>query len=77
VHRYENELVIDELLAMGNNGNNGGAGGGDLLVANQVAGNQEQLGIIVNQLHQVKQKQSEDWQAFENGLSSMRSYNQH
>jgi len=80
VHRYENELVIDELLAMGNDGGGGGGtggAGGDLMVANQVAGNQQQLGIIVNQLHQVKQKQSEDRQAFETGMSSMRTYNQH
>jgi len=76
VHRYENELVIDELLSMGDS-NGGDGSGGDLMVANQVAGNQQQLGIIVNQLHQVKQRQSEDRQAIETGMSALRGYCQH
>jgi len=79
VHRFENELVIDELLSLGggNGGNGGNGNGGDLMVANQVAGNQQQLGIIVNQLHQVKQTQVEDRQAMEAGISALRSYTQH
>jgi hypothetical protein len=45
VHGYENQLVIDELIAIpGGGGNNGGSGvGGDndpLVLANRVAGNQ-------------------------------------
>jgi hypothetical protein len=81
VHRYENELVIDELLSLGNNGGAGAVGAGgdqdDLMVANQVAGNQQTLAIVVNQLHQVKQKQSEDRQATANEISELRSYSQH
>jgi len=77
VHRYENSLVIDELLSFGDNGGGGTGGGGDLMVANQVAGNQQQLGIIVNQLHQVKMKQAEDRQAMETGISALRSYTQY
>jgi hypothetical protein len=75
VYRYENELVIDELLALENGA--GAGAGGDLMVANQVAGNQQQLGVIVNQLHQVKQQQSEDRQAIQMDISAHRAYCQH
>jgi hypothetical protein len=78
VHRYENELVIDELLSLGNGGDGTGGGiGGNLMVANQVAGNQQQLGIIVNQLHQIKQQQVEDRQAIQTDVAALRSYTQH
>jgi len=79
VHRYENELVIDELLAMGQTaaGGGGAAAGGDLMVANQVAGNQQQLGIMVNQLHQMKQQCTEDRLAIQTDISALRSYTQH
>ena len=50
---------------------------GDLMVANQVAGQQQQLGIIVNQLHAVKMKLTESEMANQVGLSQLRSYCQH
>ena len=52
VHRYENQLVIDELLSVPE-----GAGVGNnepLAMANRVAGNQQQLSILTNQVHQLK-----------------------
>lgn len=75
VHRYENTLVIDELLTMGNNG--GGPAGGDLAVAHQAAGNAQALGIMVNQIHQVRQEAAETKQAMESQVSELRSFCQH
>jgi Transcriptional activator of glycolytic enzymes len=81
VHRYENQLVIDELLSLGGfggGGNNGGGGDGDpLVVANRAAGNQQQLGIITNQLHQVKQDITECKMENLHATSELRSYCQH
>jgi hypothetical protein len=60
VHRYENQLVIGKPIAIpGGGGNNVGVGvGGNndpLVLANRAVGNQQQLGIITKQLHQLKQ----------------------
>jgi Transcriptional activator of glycolytic enzymes len=81
VHRYENQLVIDELLSLGGNGGGGGGdGGGDgdpLVVANRAAGNQQQLGIITNQLHQVKQDVIDCKMESLHATSELRSYCQH
>lgn len=82
VHRYENQLVIDELIAIpGGGGNNGGGGvGGDndpLLLANRAVGNQQQLGIITNQLHQLKQDLTQAKMENLHAVSELRSYCQH
>lgn len=85
VHRYENQLVIDELLGLGGGGGGGGveaAAGGHgeadpLLVANRAAGNMQQLGIITNQLHQVKQDITECKMENLQAISELRSYCQH
>ena len=56
VHRYKNQLVINKLLAIPEA--QGGVIDGNqpdpLLVANRVAGNQQQLSILTNQVHQLK-----------------------
>jgi hypothetical protein len=80
VHRYENQLVIDELLTLqGGGGDNDGPGGGadPLLVANQAAGNQQQLSILTNQMHQLKQDQTEAKMESLHAISELRSYCQH
>jgi hypothetical protein len=81
VHRYENQLVIDELIAIPGGGNNGGGGvGGDddpLVLANRAAGNQQQLGIITNQLHQLKQGLTQAKMENLHAISELRSFCQH
>ena len=52
-HWYENQLVIDELVAVPE-GPGAGNGIDPLVVANRVAGSQQQLSILTNQVHQVK-----------------------
>ncbi|MGL5935859.1 MAG: hypothetical protein ACRCZI_09580 [Cetobacterium sp.] len=75
VHRYENQLVIDELLDFGGASGPGGHGEADpLLVANRAAGNMQQLGIITNQLHQVKQDIVECKMENLTATSELRSY---
>ena len=54
-----------------------GGAAANLMVANQVAGQQQQLGIIVNQLHAVKQKQAETEQATMTAISELRGYCQY
>ena len=55
VHRYEKQLVIDELLAVPEGA---GAGNNDnidpLVMTTRVAGNQQQLSILMNKAHQLK-----------------------
>ena len=91
VHRYENQLVIDELLTLGGGGNGGngdgggGGGGGGRdggdgdphVVANRAAGNQQQLGIITNQVHQLKQDVVQCKMENLHATSELRSYCQH
>jgi hypothetical protein len=80
VHRYENQLVIDELLTLGaNNGNNNGEAGAseNLVQANRVAGNMQQLGIITNQVHQLKQDIVQCKMENLHAISELRSYCQH
>jgi hypothetical protein len=80
VHRYENQLVIDELIALpggGGNGDNGGGDGDPLIIANRAAGNQQQLGIMTNQLHQLKQDVTECKMENLHATSELRSYCQH
>jgi Transcriptional activator of glycolytic enzymes len=83
VHRYENQLVIDELLAMPGGGGGGGGGGeaddgGDpLVLANRAAGNQQQLSILTNQVHQLKQDVVQAKMENLHATSELRSYCQH
>jgi hypothetical protein len=77
VHCYENQLVIDELLALpgGGGGNNAnGVNNDPLLLANQAAGNQQQIGIMTNQLHQLKQELSQAKMETLHAVSELRSY---
>ena len=77
VHRYENQLVIDELLAVpevvGGNGN------GDvdpLLLANRAAGNQQQLSILTNQVHQLKLDLAQVKMELSTAIAESRNYNE-
>ena len=77
VHRYENQLVIDELIVIPD-----GAGGGDgnqpdaLLVANRAAGNQQQLCILTNQVHQLKLDLAQVKMELSTAIAESRNYNE-
>jgi Transcriptional activator of glycolytic enzymes len=81
VHRYENQLVIDELLALPGGGGQGAHDGGDgvdpLVMANRAAGNQQQLSIITNQMQQLKQDLIQSKMENLHATSELRSYCQH
>ena len=76
VHRYENQLIIDELLAVPE----AGAGNNDnvnpLLVANRAAGNQQQLSILTNQVHQLKLDLAQVKMELAIAITKSRNYNE-
>jgi Transcriptional activator of glycolytic enzymes len=80
VHRYENQLVIDELLTVQEVGRGDGGANGDvdpLVVANRAAGNMQQLSILTNQVHQLKLDHAQAKMELQEAIAESRSYNVH
>jgi hypothetical protein len=71
--------VIVEILALPGGGGNNEDGVNDdhLLLANQADGNQQQMGIMTNQLHQLKQELIQAKMETLHAVSELRSYCTH
>ena len=75
VHRYENQLVINELVAVPE-GPGDGNGVNPLVVANRVAGNQQQLSILTNQVHQLKLDLAQVKMELSTAIAELRNYDE-
>jgi hypothetical protein len=77
VHRFENRLVIDELLTLANGNNDANGATDPLFTANQAAGNQQAIAILTNQVQQLRNEQTDTKMVLQTAISQLRAYQTH